>query len=333
MYLSVFTVAWGRFETGEGTAGSFLFASDLNVNSPKPAWPASFRVASARLLVENATGDYIPCFQSFLPWPSWPAAKGAPSMASSSPNRRKLIEEVGRSAEVCNSCLKMRRNIGDVKFSRCSSCRSAFYCSAACQLSDWKDHKEVCKIRTKALADLRAAAPGPNFVADFEQWARSSQILGQLNAIMLQEAAAAVSRPGAPVTAEDLTRDFCAVLTADYKPDGRLPFRIRDNYGLVSFDSLEGPDWGRPETAKEMRESKPVAEGGGIDHDAVVLNMMINVGFLSREILTQGPREFVNGTEAKIPGSVPLTAAQLVSVINGGWGGTFTTKSSRRKRG
>ena len=40
----------------------------------------------------------------------------------------------------CNCCLKK----ADTKLLRCSSCRSAFYCSPTCQKLEWPSHKREC---------------------------------------------------------------------------------------------------------------------------------------------------------------------------------------------
>merc|ERR1712098_470382 len=33
------------------------------------------------------------------------------------------------------------------QFQKCSRCGFVFYCSKACQKSDWPNHKQICKIR------------------------------------------------------------------------------------------------------------------------------------------------------------------------------------------
>jgi FKBP-type peptidyl-prolyl cis-trans isomerase len=54
----------------------------------------------------------------------------------------------------CNlpTCRKLAAE--DVKLSRCSSCKSVFYCSTQCQRSDWKKHKSVCN-ELKKLAESK----------------------------------------------------------------------------------------------------------------------------------------------------------------------------------
>ncbi|KAI1792266.1 hypothetical protein LXA43DRAFT_1082213 [Ganoderma leucocontextum] len=42
----------------------------------------------------------------------------------------------------CNKCKK--HESGDLKLLKCSRCRTTFYCSGACQKSDWKAHKLRC---------------------------------------------------------------------------------------------------------------------------------------------------------------------------------------------
>jgi hypothetical protein len=39
-------------------------------------------------------------------------------------------------------------------FRKCSGCRSAYYCDAACQKQHWPQHKLVCQIPTSDVSDL-----------------------------------------------------------------------------------------------------------------------------------------------------------------------------------
>ena len=38
---------------------------------------------------------------------------------------------------------------GEVATQRCSKCKDAWYCSRECQLKNWKQHKETCKLLSK----------------------------------------------------------------------------------------------------------------------------------------------------------------------------------------
>ncbi|KAJ6602425.1 hypothetical protein DFH09DRAFT_1124834 [Mycena vulgaris] len=41
---------------------------------------------------------------------------------------------------ICSSCFHGSENLR-----KCTRCRRVAYCNEACQLKDWKDHKDVCK--------------------------------------------------------------------------------------------------------------------------------------------------------------------------------------------
>merc|ERR1712098_443921 len=45
----------------------------------------------------------------------------------------------------CANCRTSEKS--EKQFQKCSRCRSVFYCSKACQKSDWPNHKQICKIR------------------------------------------------------------------------------------------------------------------------------------------------------------------------------------------
>jgi hypothetical protein len=52
---------------------------------------------------------------------------------------------------LCQSCKKMLDSgafteyIDPDKLSRCSVCKSVYYCNRECQMKDWKEHKKICK--------------------------------------------------------------------------------------------------------------------------------------------------------------------------------------------
>ena len=46
---------------------------------------------------------------------------------------------------VCAACGRWDRFGPKPTFSRCGGCRMVYYCSKACQVSDWKQHKPACK--------------------------------------------------------------------------------------------------------------------------------------------------------------------------------------------
>ena len=50
----------------------------------------------------------------------------------------------GRTLEA--SCKACKKYVKDLK--RCGKCGMVYYCSKECQIKDWKDHKEDCKLIT-----------------------------------------------------------------------------------------------------------------------------------------------------------------------------------------
>jgi hypothetical protein len=58
----------------------------------------------------------------------------------------------------CNCCEKKGTN---VKLNACSQCRSVFYCSAACQKQDWKQHKQACSPSEADDDEEKASATSP----------------------------------------------------------------------------------------------------------------------------------------------------------------------------
>lgn len=254
-------------------------------------------------------------------------------MASSSSNKRKSRYDVGmdspdafkslaRMGERCQCCLKFRAElaeIGIMSFKQCGGCRSAFYCSSACQIVHWKkEHKKECKKRANDRAAVREVAPGPRFVADLEQWERSSQmLLIVMVAVMLQEEAARVSRPGAPVTPEDLADKYCGVADAEYVPGSPLPFQIGKDCNLMSFDGLAEV----PGMLKHLSDSNAEAvEGGIISCDFIPLHMIVRVAGISRVITVMAPRDRLrgNGNDSDLGDTA---VANLVDIINAGFKG------------
>jgi hypothetical protein len=47
-----------------------------------------------------------------------------------------ILKEINPWCAVCQS---------ENKLSKCSKCRSVYYCSSECQLKDWSEHKKICK--------------------------------------------------------------------------------------------------------------------------------------------------------------------------------------------
>jgi hypothetical protein len=46
---------------------------------------------------------------------------------------------------ICRPCGKNPTQNPEIKFKRCGTCQTVYYCSRECQRNDWKKHKEICK--------------------------------------------------------------------------------------------------------------------------------------------------------------------------------------------
>ena len=74
---------------------------------------------------------------------SAPAPVGAiPPMGSKTHAGASDGDSDGPRAATCNGCKK--HESGDVKLQKCARCKTALYCSASCQRSDWRTHKLQC---------------------------------------------------------------------------------------------------------------------------------------------------------------------------------------------
>ncbi|KAL0070509.1 Histone-lysine N-methyltransferase smyd1 [Marasmius tenuissimus] len=54
----------------------------------------------------------------------------------------KFVRDTTIASDKCGSCDKR-----DVKLMKCSACKKASYCNAACQKADWKNHKSACNFK------------------------------------------------------------------------------------------------------------------------------------------------------------------------------------------
>lgn len=239
-------------------------------------------------------------------------------------------KKIGRDSEMCSGCSKSRGNQDSASFKlkHCSACRFVFYCSSECQVSHWKaEHKQVCKKRAKDLADAREVGTDPNFVPEFDQWLRSSEmLLDCLMITMMQDAVKLASRPGAPVAPEDIAQEFCVIANADYSPGTRLPFRVRDDYKLIRFVGNEGT--ASPGLQEALNEFKDAAEGENMASTGFLcLRMLLSAGGVTRVLKSNLPQE---GVKEIFDLPTGWTAAEIVRDLNKGSGGTGTTKSSRR---
>lgn len=264
---------------------------------------------------------------------------GAATDSAGARDARELSKELSRSIETCGGCGYYRQELGGVSFKKCSGCHSVLYCSSPCQVSHWrKEHKAVCKEKAKNRAKIRkSCALGSTFLADYELWQRNSMsMLSSLYVIMLREAASSAARSGALVTTEDVTRDFCAILKADYTAGSRLPLRIRGDMMMVTLNSMAGvgcADWAKrlklQATVDRFREV--AGRENATSHRRYVLKMLVIVDgaraglTVTRQIEIFMPRSFLVKW-----GDRGVTAADFVKTINGddGSAGAPQTKSS-----
>jgi hypothetical protein len=47
----------------------------------------------------------------------------------------------------------------DLQLQYCAACKSALYCSKACQKKDWKQHKQICKLLNVGHGDMQVRTP------------------------------------------------------------------------------------------------------------------------------------------------------------------------------
>ncbi|KAI1453675.1 hypothetical protein F4805DRAFT_442448 [Annulohypoxylon moriforme] len=57
----------------------------------------------------------------------------------------KMSETQGQPTDKCDTCKKSQGE--GISILRCGRCKSAKYCSQACQKKDWYDHKDICLAR------------------------------------------------------------------------------------------------------------------------------------------------------------------------------------------
>jgi hypothetical protein len=70
------------------------------------------------------------------------SAVGSPAELASKMGHDAVAEKLTRYTSQCACCQKQATVT--VKLSACSRCKKTYYCSAACQKQDWKQHKKTC---------------------------------------------------------------------------------------------------------------------------------------------------------------------------------------------
>jgi hypothetical protein len=60
---------------------------------------------------------------------------------------RKIFSQDSDTKSECNYCKK-----GVRRMKKCSRCKLIRYCSSECQVADWIEHKDACKMYTQATA-------------------------------------------------------------------------------------------------------------------------------------------------------------------------------------
>ncbi|CAD8131091.1 unnamed protein product [Paramecium sonneborni] len=87
-----------------------------------------------------------------------------------------MRSDTEQTQDSCQVCKKQ-----DVELSRCSQCKSIYYCSIECQKKDWKDHKFICsEILLKQQREKQRAerkAQGKKAIEDFADF----EVLGHGN--------------------------------------------------------------------------------------------------------------------------------------------------------
>jgi hypothetical protein len=73
--------------------------------------------------------------------------------------------KIGYDCCVARGCLKTETV--ESKFSKCSQCKQAYYCSRECQLSDWKArHKKICKTVSEGREKIAKVGKMMQFLSD-----------------------------------------------------------------------------------------------------------------------------------------------------------------------
>lgn len=159
------------------------------------------------------------------------------SAGSSAKKVSDVVRQVEGETDHCCRCDKRRSELEGAMM-RCSSCRSSQYCSKACQVAHWKEHKKVCGQRVRARASLAAsplAALSPTFNRDWSKWAGGmANMLDTMFIAVVKERAAEMSRNGPKVKPIELAPSRCLVLNAEYTPGNPAPFHVANDYSLPS---------------------------------------------------------------------------------------------------
>lgn len=74
----------------------------------------------------------------------------------------------------CAKCRKKEEGSEDPKFKTCAKCLLHQYCSKECQVSDWPNHKVLCKVVSKAR---KASAPKGDVHSNFTAWRNSKNFM------------------------------------------------------------------------------------------------------------------------------------------------------------
>ena len=131
-------------DVGEAGVGVWLLANGAKVNQADSNGATALIISSL-----NGHQEVVKLLM----------AKGATAKAGKEAEVKQEEGELKKKAvrvwRVCQLC-------GDeaVRMKKCSVCRLVRYCSEACQLEDWKEHKSSCKMKKEKRKEGRKGGQG-----------------------------------------------------------------------------------------------------------------------------------------------------------------------------
>lgn len=245
-----------------------------------------------------------------------------------------LLKDVGRQVVVCAGCAGNQLMQGSsVSLKRCAKCRSVLYCSAECQRTHWAaEHKRVCKKRARELEKLRREH-GDEYVSDWEQWTRNSQLvlMGiavsalQAKASELRDATTEEAEPDAvdAISAETLTDGWTLFIGLEHEAKCRVPFRVK-NHELMSNEAVRtrSPDVADQLVALRTEMSKAIPPRN------VLFTLWATVNNHSRILPIMIPLEVLRCNVPALDVTSWGGAEYFMSLLNNGFAGAGTTRAA-----